>query len=44
MKKAFTNMILLDGSENMAPLSGYAVLVDGENIAAVLPETECDFQ
>lgn len=44
MKKAFTNMFLLDGSEDMIPRSGYAVLVDGETISAVLPETECDFR
>lgn len=44
MKKAFTNMFLLDGSEDMIPRPGFAVLVDGETISAVLPETECDFQ
>lgn len=43
MKTAFTNLILLDGSENMAPQRGQAVLTDGDRITAVLPQKECDF-
>lgn len=40
MKKIFRNGILLDGTEDMTPQTGRAVLVDGEKIAAVLPEKE----
>lgn len=40
MKKLFRNLILLDGSENMTPRSGYAVLVEDENIVAVCPDRE----
>ena len=43
MKTAFTNLVLLDGTENMVPLRDYAVLVDGDKITAVLPQKECDF-
>lgn len=43
MKTAFTNLVLLDGTENMIPLQDRAVLVDGEKITAVLPQKECDF-
>lgn len=43
MKTAFTNLLLLDGSENMAPKRGQAVLTDGDRITAVLPQKECDF-
>lgn len=42
MKKAFVNMILLDGSENMQPLTGHTVIVDGETIEAVLPGGQTD--
>lgn len=42
MKKALINGILLDGSEEMQPQTGLAVLVDGEKIAAVLPQRELD--
>lgn len=41
MKKAFTNLILLDGSENMIPRRGQAVLVEDGLVTAVLPEKEC---
>lgn len=41
MKKAFTNLILLDGSENMIPRRGMTVLVEDQTIKAVLPEKEC---
>ena len=41
MKKAFTNLVLLDGSENMIPRRGHAILIEGETITAVLPEKEC---
>lgn len=40
MKKIFRNGILLDGTEDMTPQAGYAVLVDGEKITAVVPEKE----
>ena len=43
MKTAFTNLVLLDGSENMIPRRDCAVLVDGDRITAVLPQKECDF-
>lgn len=42
MKKAFINMQLLDGSENMAPQPGYAVLTEEDKITAVAPEKEVD--
>ena len=35
MKTAFTNCILLDGTEHMQPETGLTVLVDGEKITAV---------
>lgn len=44
MKKAFTNLVLLDGSENMVPRRGHAVLAEGERITAVLPEKECSLE
>lgn len=40
MKKAFINGVILDGSEEMVPLTGHAVLVNGDKIAAVVPEKE----
>ncbi len=43
MKTAFTNLVLLDGSENMIPRRDCAVLVDGDKITAILPQKECDF-
>lgn len=43
MKTAFTNLVLLDGSENMIPRRDCAVLVDGDRITAILPQKECDF-
>lgn len=42
MRTAFTNLLLLDGSENMAPQQGQAVLTEDGRITAVLPQTECD--
>ena len=42
MKRAFTNLTLLDGRENMAPLRDYTVLVDGDRITEVLPRKECN--
>lgn len=44
MKYAFINGRLLDGSEDMRPVEGLAVLTDGEKIAAVakLSEAELD--
>lgn len=44
MKKAFTNLVLLDGSENMIPRRGHAILIEGEMITAVLPEKECSLE
>ena len=43
-KKAFLNMQLLDGSENMAPRQGYAVLTEDDKITAVAPKEELDIQ
>lgn len=40
MKRVFKNMVLLDGSENMVPRSGYALLVNEDKIEAILPEQE----
>ena len=42
MKKAFTNLILLDGSENMIPRQGVTVLVEDDRITAVLEECSLD--
>lgn len=42
MKTALINGIILDGSEQMAPVSGQAVLIEDETIAAVLPQNEAD--
>lgn len=42
MKTALVNGILLDGSKEMQPQTGLAVLVEGETIAAVLPQKELD--
>lgn len=44
MKRAFTNLMLLDGSEHMPPRRGQAVLVDDDRIAAVLPERDCSLE
>ena len=44
MKRAFTNLMLLDGSEHMTPRRGQAVLVDDDRIAAVLPEQDCSLE
>ncbi len=38
MKFAYTNGILLDGTENMMPRSGCIVLTDGERIEGIVPE------
>ncbi len=40
MKQAFTNLILLDGSEYMTPKSGHTLLVEEERITKILPEEE----
>ena len=42
MKTALINGIILDGSEQMAPVSGQAVLIEDETITAVLPQNEAD--
>ena len=39
-KKAFINMQLLDGRENMAPCPGYVLVTEGDKITAVAPEKE----
>lgn len=44
MKKAFINLQLLDGSENMAPRPGYAVLTEEDKITDVAPEKELDIR
>lgn len=36
MKTAYINGIILNGHEDMVPVPGLAVLVDGENIAGVV--------
>ena len=40
MKYAFVNGNLLDGSEHMQVQTGLCVLTDGENITAVVPQSE----
>ncbi len=40
MKYAFVNGFVLDGSRDMQPRAGLAVLVDGDKITAVAPRTE----
>lgn len=42
MKTALINGIILDGSEQMAPVSGQTVLIEDETITAVLPQNETD--
>ena len=42
MKYAFIHGIILDGSEDMEPLSDHAVLVNGDKIEAVVPVEEAD--
>ena len=42
MKTAFINGIILDGSENMMPCPGQAVLVEDDKIKAISPKDECD--
>ncbi len=37
MKYAFINGIILDGTENMEPKSGFVLLINGEKIEAVVP-------
>lgn len=41
-KKAFIHLQLLDGSENMTPQPGYAVITEGDLITAVGPEEKVD--
>ncbi len=36
MKVAYINGIILDGSENMEPATGKAILTDGENIEKII--------
>lgn len=38
MKYAYTNAYLLDGTENMTPLSGYTVLTNEDRIEAIVPQ------
>lgn len=38
MKYAYTNGYILDGTQEMTPLSGYTVLTDGETIEAIVPQ------
>lgn len=40
MKKAYIHGVILDGTEHMEPVSGKAVLVDGEKIAGIVKEDE----
>ena len=39
MKRAFVNCIILDGTENMVPQSGMAVLTESGKIVDILPES-----
>ncbi len=39
MKYAFINGIILDGTEDMQPRRGYAVLTDGDKIEKIVPQT-----
>lgn len=43
-KKAFINLQLLDGSENMTPRTGYAILTEADKITAVSPQKEVDIK
>lgn len=36
-KYAYTNAVLLDGTQDMQPISGYTVLTSGERIEAIVP-------
>lgn len=40
MKKAYIHGIILDGTEQMEPVTGKAILVDGEKIAGIVKEEE----
>ena len=40
MKTALKNMVILDGRENMEPVSGEAILIDGETITKIVGENE----
>ena len=40
MRTAYTNGKILNGHEDMTPVTGLAVLVDGETIAGVIPDGE----
>lgn len=40
MKYAYTNCTILDGTRDMEPRTGLAVITEGENISAIVPETE----
>ena len=39
MKYALKNTIILNGTKDMEPITGMAVLVDRERIADIVPET-----
>ena len=39
MKRAFVNCIILDGTENIVPQSGMAVLTESGKIVDILPES-----
>ena len=40
MKRAFTGGIILDGTENMVPQSGKAILVGDGVITGIVPESD----
>lgn len=40
MKTKFINGIILDGTYNMQPVEGYAIVCEGEKIISVIPENE----
>ena len=40
MKYALTNGVILSGREDMEPVTGQAILVEGERIAAIVPQGE----
>ena len=42
MKHAYVNAVILDGTENMEPKTGLAVLTDGERITDIVPD-DTDF-
>jgi imidazolonepropionase-like amidohydrolase len=40
VKYALKNAIILDGTKDMEPIAGMAVLVEQEHIADIIPDTE----